>query len=193
MTRKFRMLMVGAASLVTLVFAGAAYAAFTPTLAIGQTPPTAGSSATSFRLTVPRDDDALASSVVLCPGWVTRPRSDQAAGTQLGTVTAQILVREPIAGAVLPLTGTISVANPADLVRPTNRVDRDHCHAMHGNASHTAIWLATLQAAGQTLDVPIAIDAAAAPVSGFASYVMTLCLPTRTSRLRRVAPRSERS
>ena len=46
MTRTFRMLTVGAASLVTLVFAGAAFAAFTPTLAIGHTPPTAGSSAT---------------------------------------------------------------------------------------------------------------------------------------------------
>src|SRR4026207_1058422 len=46
MTPKFRMLIIGAASLVTLVFAGAAFAAFTPTLAIGHTPPTAGSSTT---------------------------------------------------------------------------------------------------------------------------------------------------
>ena len=76
MTPKFRMLMVGAASLVTLVFAGAAFAAFTPTLAIGQTPPTAGSSATSFRLTVPRDDDALFKASFYVPaGYTGDPRA----------------------------------------------------------------------------------------------------------------------
>jgi hypothetical protein len=177
MTPKFRMLIIGAASLVTLVFAGAAFAAFTPTLAIGHTPPTAGSSNTSFRLTVPRDDDALARAAFYVPLGYSATLN-QAAGTQLGTVTAQIQVREPIAGAVLPLTGTISVANPADLVRPTNTTSiATTVTRCTGTPSHTAIWLATLQAAGQTLDVPIAIDAAVAPVSGFASYVMTLCLP----------------
>ena len=112
MTPKFRMLMVGAASLVTLVFAGAAFAAFTPTLAIGQTPPTAGSSATSFRLTVPRDDDALFKASFYVPAGYTATLG-QAPGTQLGTVAAQVLVREPIAGAVLPLTGTVVVTDQA--------------------------------------------------------------------------------
>ena len=115
MTRKFRMLMVGAASLVTLVFAGAAFAAFTPTLAIGHTPPTAGSSATSFRLTVPRDDDALFKASFYVPAGYTATLG-QAPGTQLGTVAAQVLVREPIAGAVLPLTGTVVVTDQATTV-----------------------------------------------------------------------------
>ena len=91
MTPKFRMLIIGAASLVTLVFAGAAFAAFTPTLAIGQTPPTPGSSATSFRLTVPRDDDALFKASFYVPAGYTATLG-QAPGTQLGTVAAQVLV-----------------------------------------------------------------------------------------------------
>ncbi len=158
MTRKFRMLMVGAASLVTLVFAGAAYAAFTPTLAIGQTPPTAGSSATSFRLTVPRDDDALFKASFYVPAGYTASLG-QAPGTQLGTVAAQVLVREPIAGAVLPLTGALVVTDQATVGAVGRAVHAD-CRR-----PHAAYWVLVLQAAGQELRVPIVIDPAPAALS----------------------------
>ena len=72
----------------------------------------------------------------------------------------------------------MTVANPAALVRPTNTTSIATTVARcTGTPTHTAIWLASLQAAGQTLDVPIAVDAAAAPISAFASYVLTFCLP----------------
>jgi len=169
MTRKFRMLILGAASLVTLVFAGAAFAAFTPTLAIGQTPPTAGSSATSFRLTVPRDDDALFKASFYVPAGYTATLG-QAPGTQLGTVAAQVLVREPIAGAVLPLTGAVVVTDQATVgaaVTPCT-----------GTATHAGYWVLVLQAAGQELRVPMVIDPAPAALASVASYVMQVCLPS---------------
>lgn len=169
MTPKFRMLIIGAASLVTLVFAGAAFAAFTPTLAIGQTPPTAGSSATSFRLTVPRDDDALFKASFYVPAGYTATLG-QAPGTQLGTVAAQVLVREPIAGAVLPLTGAVVVTNQATVgaaVTPCT-----------GTATHAGYWVLVLQAAGQELRVPMVIDPAPAALASVASYVMQVCLPS---------------
>ena len=170
MTRKFRMLIVGAASLVTLVFAGAAFAAFTPTLAIGHTPPTAGSSATSFRLTVPRDDDALFKASFYVPAGYTATLG-QAPGTQLGTVAAQVLVREPIAGAVLPLTGTVVVTDQAT-------VGASVAQCTQTLAAHAGYWVLVLQAAGQELRVPMVIDPAPAALASVASYVMQVCLPS---------------
>jgi hypothetical protein len=170
MTPKFRMLMVGAASLVTLVFAGAAFAAFTPTLAIGHTPPTAGSSATSFRLTVPRDDDALFKASFYVPAGYTATLG-QAPGTQLGTVAAQVLVREPIAGAVLPLTGTVVVTDQAT-------VGASVAQCTQTTAAHAGYWVLVLQAAGQELRVPMVIDPAPAALASVASYVMQVCLPS---------------
>ena len=170
MTPKFRMLIVGAASLVTLVFAGAAFAAFTPTFAIGQTPPTAGSSATSFRLTVPRDDDALFKASFYVPAGYTATLG-QAPGTQLGTVAAQVLVREPIAGAVLPLTGTVVVTDQAT-------VGASVAQCTQTLAAHAGYWVLVLQAAGQELRVPIVIDPAPAALASVASYVMQVCLPS---------------
>src|SRR5215207_177031 len=172
------MLLLACTGALSLVLAGSAVAAFTPVLAVGHQPPTPGSAGTtSIQVTVPRDDDAVARASFYVPLGYSATLN-QAAGTQLGTATAQILVQEPIAGAVLPLTGTMSVADPAALVRPTSTTSiATTVTRCTGTPTHTAIWLATLQAAGQNLDVPIAIDAAVAPVSGFASFVMTLCLP----------------
>jgi hypothetical protein len=170
MTRKFRMLLLGAASLVTLVVAGAASAAFNPTLAIGQAPPTAGSSTTSFRLTVPRDDDALFKASFYVPSGYTATLG-QASGTQLGTVAAQVLVREPIAGAVLPLTGTVVVTDQAT-------VGASVAQCTQTAAAHAAYWVLVLQAAGQELRVPMAIDPAPAALAAVASYVMQVCLPS---------------
>ncbi len=169
MTRKFRMLLLGVASLVTLAFAGAAFAAFNPTLAIGHTPPTAGSTATSFRLTVPRDDDALFKASFYVPAGYTATLG-QAPGTQLGTVAAQVQVREPIAGAVLPLTGTVVVTNQATVGASVAQCT--------GTATHAGYWVLVLQAAGQELRVPMVIDPASGPLAAAASYVLQVCLPS---------------
>ena len=60
MTRAVRILLLGLASVAALTFASSALAAFTPRMAIGHGPPTAGSAGiTSIRVTIPRDDEAL--------------------------------------------------------------------------------------------------------------------------------------
>ena len=178
MTTKVRLLLLACTGAMGLVLAGGALAAFVPALAIGHQPPTLGSTGpTAIRLTVPRDDDALArAAIYVAPGYTLTV--NQAVGTSLGTATAQILVQEPIAGAVLPLTGTLAVADPAALVRPTNTTSIGTTVARcTGTPTHAAIWLATLQASGQNLDVPIAVDPAPAALSTVASYVLTFCLP----------------
>jgi hypothetical protein len=169
MTRTFRMLLLGAASLLALAFAGVAAAAFNPTLAIGQTPPTAGSTATSFRLTVPRDDDALFRALFYIPTGYTATLG-QASGTQIGTVAAQVQVREPIAGAVLPLTGTVVVTNVATVGTAVAQCT--------GTPTHAGYWVLVLQAAGQELRVPMVVDPVAGPLAAAASYVLSVCLPS---------------
>src|ERR687897_205592 len=83
------MLLLGSVSLVTLVFAGAAFAAFTPTRAIGHTPPTPGATATSFRLTVPRDDAAL------CRWRNLRREADPGAGEPEQRAHSAVCPRHP--------------------------------------------------------------------------------------------------
>jgi hypothetical protein len=169
MTKRLRLLLLGVATMMSLGFAGSALAAFTPMMSVSTKPARTGATGlTSIRVTVPRDDDALARIQMFVPGGYTATFG-QAVASEVGSVTAQVLVREPIAGAVLPITGTIVVANPADVAANVT--------ACTGSPTHAALWVLVLSASGQELRVPVAVDAAAGPVAGFASYLITICLP----------------
>ena len=163
-------MLLGVVAGAALAVASAAAAAFTPSLAVGHTPPTAGSSGTTaVRVTVPRDDDALfRAQIYVAPGYTAN--LTQAPGSQLGTVTAQVRVREPIDGAVLPLTGTIVVTDQA-----TVGAAGAQCT---GTPVHAAYWVLVLQASGQELRVPMFVDPASGAVAAVASHVLTVCLPS---------------
>lgn len=169
MTTRVRMLLLACAGAVGLVLASSALAAFVPSIAVRHASPTLNSNgAMSIRVSVSRDDDPLFRAVIYAPVGYSAV-INQAAGTQIGTVAAQVQVREPIAGAVLPLTGTITTAAPAD-------------HA--GNACspgvHGAVWLLTMPApSGPPLVVPIYVDQTLGPVEqALGSYRLTVCLPS---------------
>lgn len=167
MTTKFRMLLLACTGVMGLMLAGSALAAFTPTIAIRHAPPTLNSSgATSIRVAVPRDDDPLFKATIYAPPGYTAVLS-QASGTQVGTVEAQVQVREPIAGAVLPLTGTITAANPAAYT--TNQC---------APGTHGAVWLLSLQAAGQTLTVPVYVDQTVGTETAIGAVKLQVCLPS---------------
>lgn len=170
MTKRVRMLLLGLAGVASLAFAGSALAAFTPSLAIGTQPPTLGSAGTtSIRLTVPRDDDALFRAQIFAPNGYQATLS-QAPGTTLGTVTAQVQVREPIAGAVLPVSGNIIVTDQATVGAAAAQCT--------GTPAHAAYWILVLQASGQELRVPAFVDPAPAALTTSVSYVITVCLPS---------------
>jgi hypothetical protein len=171
MTTRVRLVLLACTALFGLVLAGGAMAAFVPTLAIGTQPPAVGSAGTtSIRVTVPRDDDALFRAQILVPAGYTANFS-QSVGAQIGTTTAQVQVREPIAGAVLPITGSIQVVDPA-----TYAAQAAQC--TQSASQHAANWVLVLQAAGQELRVPVWVDPAPAALSSIASYVINVCLPT---------------
>ena len=169
MSNRVRLLLLAFAATAALAYAGAALAAFTPTMSVSANPARAASAGlTAIRVTVPREDEALAKISILVPVGYTATFG-QAAGTQLGSVTAQVQVREPVAGAVLPVTGTIQVADPAAVSASVTQCT--------GTATHSALWVLVLAAAGTELRVPVAVDTATAPFSAFASHVLQICLP----------------
>src|SRR5919197_2085606 len=96
MTKRARLLLLGFAAPASLVFASSALAAFTPKLVVSNTPPSAGASGTAqVRFSVPREDDALFRVVIYAPAGY-QATLNQATGTTIGTVAAQVQVQEPI-------------------------------------------------------------------------------------------------
>jgi hypothetical protein len=168
MTTRVRLLLLACTGVVALVTASSAMAAFVPSIAIRHASPTLNSNgAMSIRLSVPRDDDPLFRAVIYAPPGYTAI-INQAAGTQIGTVTAQVLVREPIAGAVLPLTGTITTAAPAE-----------HAANQCAPGLHGAVWLLSLPApSGPPLTVPLYVDQTLGTETALGSYRLTACLPS---------------
>jgi hypothetical protein len=165
--RRLRVAIFVCAGVAALTVTSTATAAFVPRLAVSHTNMSLQGTGTNvIRVTVPRDDDALFRAVIYAPPGYTYNLS-QSAGIQVGTVTAQVLVREPIAGAVLPLTGTIVSDAPGNHV--TNQC---------APGLHSAVWILVLQASGQELRVPVYVDIASQAETSFASLKMTTCLPS---------------
>lgn len=161
------MLLLACAGAVGLATASSALAAFTPSIAIRHTPASLSSSGpTSIRVSVPRDDDPLFRAVIYVPTGYNVTLG-QTPGTQIGTVSAQVQVREPIAGAVLPLTGTITADTPANFT--TNACSP---------GLHAAVWVLSLQASGQTLTVPVYVDPTTGTEAGLGTAKLTVCLPS---------------
>lgn len=171
MTARLRLTLLACAALVGLAAASSAMAAFTPKLSVSNRPATAGAEGTSaLRVTVPRDDDALFKASFYVPLGYAATLS-QAPGTQIGTVTAQVQVKEPVAGAVLPLTGTILVTDQASVATQS-------AQCRQTVAPNTANWVLVLAAAGQELRVPVFVNPTSGALAAVAAYVLEVCLPS---------------
>lgn len=167
MKTRLRVLVLACASIGALTVASSAMAAFVPSIGVRHATPTLNaSSAQVIRVVVPRDHDPLFRAVIYVPTGYTATLN-QAAGTQIGTVGAQVQVREPIAGAVLPLEGTIRTDNPAT-----------HAANQCAPGPHAAVWVLTLTASGQTLTVPVYVDPTTGTEAAIGAYKLTVCLPS---------------
>jgi hypothetical protein len=94
--------------------------------------------------------------------------TSQTAGTQVGTAAATVFSRD--LNAVVPVTGTVEIANPADFTLQAT--------ACTGTATHTQELALRLQAAGTPLTVPAFVDTITAPpLSAIAAATITFCLP----------------
>jgi hypothetical protein len=177
MSKSIRFILLGLVGAFALSGAGTALAAYTsPSLRV-----TDDRSSVTIRYTVSASDDPTAKLTFYAPTGYTAALA-QPAGTTLGTVTAQGTATD-LAGAVLPLTGTVQARaatgtfTSAPGGQPTPlAAGATQCT---GTPTHTAYWVLILQAAGQTLELPVYVDAPAAGTgaSAFATASIQACLP----------------
>lgn len=165
MTARLRTTLFACAALVGLAAASSATAAFTPRLEVSQNPPRTGAGTTIMRLTIPREHDALFRADFYVPTGFTA--TTPAIGSTIGTVAAQVEVREPVAGAVLPVTGNIVAENPANFTTSP-------C----APGLHAQVWSLVLAAAGQELRLPVYVDPTAGAETALGAYKIRACLPS---------------
>jgi len=174
MTKAIRTLVLGLVSAVALSSAGTALAAYTtPTLLITDAPPSL-----TINYTQSASDDPTAKLTFYAPPEYSASLT-QPAGQTIGTVTAQGTAAD-LGGALLPLTGTVQVraANGTYLSGTTQVPIAAAATQCTGTATHTAYWVLILQAAGQTLELPVFVDqVTAAPEAALASSKIQACLP----------------
>jgi hypothetical protein len=177
MSNTIRMLLLGLVSAFALSIGGTALAAYSsPQLRV-----TDDRTALTIRYTVAAADDPTAKLTFYAPTGYTATLN-QPAGTTLGTVTAQGTATD-LGGALLPLTGTVQAraasgtftSAPGGTPTPLT-AGATQCT---GTPTHSAYWVLILQAAGQTLELPVFVDAPAAGTgaSAFAAASIQACLP----------------
>ena len=177
MSKTIRMLLLGFVGAFALSSTGTALAAYTsPSLRV-----TDDRSSVTIRYTVSGSDDPTAKLTFYAPTGYTASLTAPA-GTTLGTVTAQGTASE-FGGGLLPLTGTVQAraANGTFTSAPGGQPTPLAAAATQctGTPTHSAYWVLILQAAGQTLELPVFVDspAAGAGASAFASASIQACLP----------------
>jgi len=164
MTRSIRLAVLALASLGVLALTGSAFAAYTtPTLKITQV-----GQQTTISVTQAQTDDATARASIFAPAGTTTTLG-QAPGATLGTVTAQVTALA-LGGALLPLTGEIKVAPPGAVAAASQQ-------ACLGAEAPAATWLMVLQAAGQTLNVPMYVVTTTGTETALGPAKIAVCLP----------------
>ena len=173
MTRAIRTLVLAVVSALALSSAGTALAAYTtPKLLVTD------SAGVTINYTQDANDDPTAKLTFYAPTEYSASLT-QPAGQTIGTVTAQGTAAD-LGGALLPLTGTVQVraASGTYLSGQTQVPIAAAATQCTGTATHTAYWVLVLQAAGQTLELPVFVDQVTAPpASAFASASIQACLP----------------
>jgi hypothetical protein len=175
MRRLVRLTVLACVGAFALAFAGSALAAYTPTYSVNTPGTLGGAGTTTLNIKFAQGDQATARIVLYVPtGYVGT--YNQAAGTQIGTVSATVLATQLGPSVSLPLTGTINVV-PQSQVAAT-------ATACTGTATHTAYWVFTLSAANQPpLNVPVFLDVTAGAETALGAAKLTTCLtsPAATS------------
>jgi hypothetical protein len=146
-----------------LVFAGSALS--TPRLIIGgQT--ALGSSQVSIQFLEEKTDASPARITIYAPAGYTGTVT-AAAGTQLGTVHADLQALAISPDAIISADGQIIADNPAT-----------HTTDACSPGLHTAVWILRVTVSGQTINVPAYIDAPSPstdPLSGTSPFRITFC------------------
>ena len=164
MTRSARVAVLAAAVGTALAATGSAFAAFSPFVYVKA----ATGGGANIRVATAPGDDPTSRFALYTPTGSTATLT-AAPGTSLGKVVAHAAAAD-LGGAILPLAGDVLVANPAD---PAIVAAGSLCDPV----AHLGILVLNLQAAGQTLNVPMFVDQSAGAEAAFSAQKLTVCLP----------------
>jgi hypothetical protein len=159
-----RLLVLGCLATGSLALAGTVLAK-TPQLLVKGSPATAASAETVIEVKEVKEDAAPLRIGIYLPSGYTA-NITQAAGTQIGTVNADLQALLISPDAIIQAEGTVLTADPATYVTNT-------C----APGSHAAVWLLHVTVSGQTLDVPVYVDPTTGAEAAFSSAKLVLCLP----------------
>ena len=178
MKATLKLVVLGLVGAFALTATGTALAAYTPRLVVNDLAPVG---AVAITFTQPATHDPSAKLTIYAPAeyraTVVRP-----AGTTIGTVRASGTAAD-LGGAVLPLTGTVQVRAASGTFSSGGQQVPLAAAAQQctGTPTHTAYWVLILQAAGQTLELPVFVGAPPSPPPGqtenpFSASIQA-CLP----------------
>jgi|SRR4051812_4630680 len=154
MKRVLKLAVLAGAVTTALAFAGNALAV--QKLSVNQTP-----TSLTIKLTQAQSDPQPAKIQIFVPSGYTLNTS-AAPGTVIGTTSGSVFARD--ANIPLPLSGDVVVAPPNTNAAP--------CFT----GTHMAVWLLRLQVAGQSINLPIAVDATSGSNALLGSFQLVTCL-----------------
>jgi hypothetical protein len=163
MKKRLRLLLIAFAGLLGLAFAASALATYQPSLTVQQSSYKPGAATTvGFVVAGDPSDDATAHAAIFSPAGYGNNLA-QAPGATIGK--AILFVKDNVLGGVIvPLTGGITVGNPADY----QGAQTQQCI---GAPLSQHVWLLSVSLAGQTVKIPAYVNVVGPYV------VQQICLP----------------
>jgi hypothetical protein len=159
-------LIAAAAILVGLLVApGALAAPNSSSISVAFDPAKLGSSSqTTIHVNVATTSDAVAQINIFAPAGVAA-NLGATAGTKIGSVDATAIAHDQ-GGLTLPLSGDVDADNPAA-----------HTADACSPGTNQAVWNMNLSVAGQTLVIPIYVNATTGAATALGAYNLKICLP----------------
>jgi hypothetical protein len=156
----FLALVMGAFTIVPSAFADTQELLVTPFSTVA-----GGKADTDIDVFSPETAAPAAKIAVYVPGAVD---VSGAVGSKVGDAEATLLAKQ-LGGAKIPATGTITVDDPA-------KYAADPVAAACDANPHAAVWVLSLAASGQALQVPIFVDHTTGADAVMGAYVLVACL-----------------
>src|SRR5438132_4200350 len=126
-------------------------------------------SASTIQVTEDKSDAApLKITIYIATGFSAT--LGQAAGTQIGTVHADLQALLISADAIIPADGTVLTADPSSAPLMASATQ------CTGSAAHAAVWLLHVMVSGQTIDVPVYLDPTSGAEAALGVAKLQLCL-----------------
>jgi hypothetical protein len=154
MKRVAKLAVLAGAVATALAFAGNA-------LAVQKLSVSQSATSLTIKVTQAQTDPQPAKIQIFVPAGYSLNTS-AAPGTTIGTTAGSVFARD--ANIPLPLSGNVVVAPPNTNAAP--------CFT----GTHSAVWLLQLQVAGQSINLPIAVDPTSGPLAAFGAYQLVTCL-----------------